>query len=202
MRDFFFFFQLFREKKIEEIFPHFPLSLLRSRSHPSRQSQRNRVKILCVAIVEILLPLLQRKPEEDCFVVVNMVQIREGSNPPPPQVSSRRQNDTNVLCKPIQPNTNNNNNNPPPMHHQRARNHHDVNHEDDKKIETSKESFVKANAPRRIKKVTFSTMSGSEIARAGVLHVTERTLYTPTERMPLEGGILDPRLGTTNKSQP
>ena len=131
-----------------------------------------------------------------------MVQIREGSNPPPPQVSSRRQNDTNVLCKPIQPNTNNNNNNPPPMHHQRTRNHHDVNHEDDKKIETSKESFVKANAPRRIKKVTFSTMSGSEIARAGVLHVTERTLYTPTERMPLEGGILDPRLGTTNKSQP
>ena len=122
-----------------------------------------------------------------------MVQIREGSNPPPPQVSSRRQNDTNVLCKPIQPNTNNNNNNPPPMHHQRTRNHHDVNHEDDKKIETSKESFVKANAPRRIKKVTFSTMSGSEIARAGVLHVTERTLYTPTERMPLEGGVPFPR---------
>jgi hypothetical protein len=60
VRDFFFFFQLF-QKKIEEIFPHFPLSLLRSRSHPSRQSQRNRVKILCVAIVGILLPLLKRE---------------------------------------------------------------------------------------------------------------------------------------------
>ena len=121
--------------------------------------------------------------------------VREGSNPPAP--ASRRHFDakaTTNICGAI-PNTNN----PPPMPAMAPRRNHHERAEDDAKIINSKESFVKANAPRRIKKVTFSTMSGSEIAKAGVFHVTERTLYKPAERTPLEGGILDPRLGTTSK---
>jgi len=67
------------------------------------------------------------------------------------------------------------------------------------KYEYSKEPFVKKNPPRKVKKVTFGTMSGQEIAKAGVVQITERSLYKPLERTPLDGGILDTRLGTTNK---
>jgi len=116
--------------------------------------------------------------------------VREASNPPPP---SRRLSHTVDDAKAYQPFQNTGNNpatNPVPRQN--------VSREC-QKMNMSKESFVKTNLPRRIKKVTFSTMSGSEIAKAGVLHVTERKLYDP-QRKPHDGGVLDTRLGTTNKS--
>ena len=63
------------------------------------------------------------------------------------------------------------------------------------------ERIVRQNEPTEKNKESwrFSTMSGSEIAKAGVLHVTERKLYDP-QRKPHDGGVLDTRLGTTNKS--
>ena len=37
------------------------------------------------------------------------------------------------------------------------------------------------------------------MAAAGEFHVTERNLYQMPERVPLQGGVLDPRLGTSDK---
>ena len=105
--------------------------------------------------------------------------VREASNPPPP---SRRLSHTVDDAKAYQPFQNTGNNpatNPVPRQN--------VGRES-QKMNMSKESFVKTNLPRRIKKVTFSTMSGSEIAKAGVLHVTERKLYDP-QRKPHDGGV-------------
>ena len=42
-------------------------------------------------------------------------------------------------------------------------------------------------------------MSPQEIAKCGVFHVFERNLYQMPQRVPLKNGILDPRMGTTDK---
>ena len=66
-------------------------------------------------------------------------------------------------------------------------------------LEFSKAPFIEMSAPRRIKSVKFSLMSSQEIARCGVFHVSERNLYHMPQRVPLKNGILDPRMGTTDK---
>ena len=66
-------------------------------------------------------------------------------------------------------------------------------------IEFTKIPFAPASTPRKIRSVKFSLMSSSEIARAGVFHVFERNLYQMPQRTPMVNGILDPRMGTTDK---
>jgi len=66
-------------------------------------------------------------------------------------------------------------------------------------IEFTKTPFVPATTPRKIRSVRFSLMSDAEIGRAGVFHVCERNLYQMPQRTPMPNGILDPRMGTTDK---
>ena len=66
-------------------------------------------------------------------------------------------------------------------------------------IEFTKTPFVAATTPRKISSVRFSLMSDAEIGRAGVFHVCERNLYQMPQRTPMPNGILDPRMGTTDK---
>ena len=66
-------------------------------------------------------------------------------------------------------------------------------------LEFSKAPFKELNAPRKIRSVRFSLMSPQEIAKCGVFHVFERNLYQMPQRVPLKNGILDPRMGTTDK---
>ena len=112
--------------------------------------------------------------------------VREASNPPPP---SRRLSHTVDDAKAYQPFQNTGNNpatNPVPRQN--------VGREC-QKMNMSKESFVKTNLPRRIKKVRFfQRCLGAKSRRRGVLHVTERKLYDP-QRKPHDGGVLDTRLG-------
>ena len=66
-------------------------------------------------------------------------------------------------------------------------------------LEFTKAPFVELNAPRKIRSVRFSLMSPQEIGKCGVFHVFERNLYQMPQRVPLPNGILDPRMGTTDK---
>ena len=66
-------------------------------------------------------------------------------------------------------------------------------------IDFTKTPFAPASTPRKISAVRFSLMSSSEIGRAGVFHVFERNLYQMPQRTPMPNGILDPRMGTTDK---
>ena len=66
-------------------------------------------------------------------------------------------------------------------------------------VEFTKTPFASSTTPRKIRSVRFSLMSSSEIARAGTFHVFERNLYQMPQRTPMVNGILDPRMGTTDK---
>jgi DNA-directed RNA polymerase III subunit RPC1 len=66
-------------------------------------------------------------------------------------------------------------------------------------LEYSKTPFTELDAPRKIRSVKFSLMSPTEIGKCGVFHVFERNLYQMPQRVPLPNGILDPRMGTTDK---
>ena len=66
-------------------------------------------------------------------------------------------------------------------------------------LEYSKTPFAELDAPRKIRSVKFSLMSPTEIGKCGVFHVFERNLYQMPQRVPLPNGILDPRMGTTDK---
>ena len=66
-------------------------------------------------------------------------------------------------------------------------------------VEFTKDPFEEPTAPRKIRSVRFSLMSPQEIAKCGVFHVFERNLYQMPQRVPLKNGILDPRMGTTDK---
>lgn len=54
--------------------------------------------------------------------------------------------------------------------------------------------------PRRIESIQFATLSSAEIIRVSELQVTERNLYKIPSRNPAGHGILDRRMGTTDKS--
>jgi len=66
-------------------------------------------------------------------------------------------------------------------------------------LQCTQEVFSKEAAPSKIESIRFDLMSATEIARSAEFHVYERNLYKMPERIPLENGILDPRLGTTDK---
>ncbi|KZS94039.1 beta and beta-prime subunits of DNA dependent RNA-polymerase [Sistotremastrum niveocremeum HHB9708] len=56
------------------------------------------------------------------------------------------------------------------------------------------------NAPKVIKKLQFSLFSNQEIVKLSEFQVTHRDLYTAADRLPVKNGVLDRRLGTTDKS--
>ncbi|XP_048139479.1 DNA-directed RNA polymerase III subunit 1 isoform X2 [Rhodamnia argentea] len=63
----------------------------------------------------------------------------------------------------------------------------------------TKEPYVEDVGPRRIKSIRFSTFSASEVGKIAEVQVY-RGVYYDQKRMPLEGGLLDPRMGPANKS--
>lgn len=66
-------------------------------------------------------------------------------------------------------------------------------------VRYTKQPFLEDVAPRKIKSINFGTMSATDIVKLGELHVFERSLYQMPERRPLANGVLDNRLGTTDK---
>lgn len=54
--------------------------------------------------------------------------------------------------------------------------------------------------PKVIKQLQFSLLSAQDIVKLGEFEVTHRDLYTPADRLPSQNGVLDRRLGTTEKS--
>eukprot|EP00898_Chlorokybus_atmophyticus_P005611 jgi/Chlat1/6050/Chrsp4S06335 len=69
----------------------------------------------------------------------------------------------------------------------------------DVSLSYSKEPFREVVAPRKIKSVHFGVLAPHEITRVSELQVFERNLYQMPERKPLPYGILDSRLGTSDK---
>lgn len=63
----------------------------------------------------------------------------------------------------------------------------------------TKEPYVENVGPRRIKSIHFSMFSASEIGNVAEVQVYKGVYYDGT-RKPLEGGLLDPRMGPANKS--
>ena len=59
--------------------------------------------------------------------------------------------------------------------------------------------FAEADKPRTIEHITFGLLSSEDITRTAEFQVTERNLYSLPSRVPLAGGVLDPRLGTSDK---
>ncbi|XP_024535104.1 DNA-directed RNA polymerase III subunit 1 [Selaginella moellendorffii] len=53
--------------------------------------------------------------------------------------------------------------------------------------------------PRKIKSMRFSTMSSEEVTKTAEVQIFEHSLYQLPERKPLPYGVLDTRLGTSNK---
>ncbi|KAH9482988.1 DNA-directed RNA polymerase III subunit rpc1 [Psilocybe cubensis] len=59
---------------------------------------------------------------------------------------------------------------------------------------------VSHQAPKVIKKLQFSLLNAQDTVKISEYEVTHRELYTPTDRLPVKNGVLDRRLGTTDKS--
>ncbi|KAF9057391.1 hypothetical protein BJ165DRAFT_28479 [Panaeolus papilionaceus] len=59
---------------------------------------------------------------------------------------------------------------------------------------------VSHQAPKVIKKLQFSLLNAQDTVKISEFEVTHRDLYTPTDRLPVKNGVLDRRLGTTDKS--
>ncbi|CAK9872595.1 unnamed protein product [Sphagnum jensenii] len=66
-------------------------------------------------------------------------------------------------------------------------------------INFSKQPFIEDVGPHKIKSIRFRTMSSQEIVKASELHVSESILYTMPDRRPAVNGVVDTRLGTTDK---
>lgn len=64
----------------------------------------------------------------------------------------------------------------------------------------TKDLFKEASLPRRIQQIQFGLQSPQEIVKCGVFHVYERNLYKMPERVPYPNGVLDRRLGISNKT--
>ncbi|KAH9049136.1 beta and beta-prime subunits of DNA dependent RNA-polymerase [Lactarius hengduanensis] len=60
--------------------------------------------------------------------------------------------------------------------------------------------IVLQNAPKVIKKIQFSTLTAQDVVRISEFQVTHRDLYTATDRAPVKDGVLDRRLGTSEKN--
>lgn len=59
---------------------------------------------------------------------------------------------------------------------------------------------VSHQAPKVIKKLQFSLLNAQDTVKISEFEVTHRDLYTATDRLPVKDGVLDRRLGTTDKS--
>ncbi|PPQ79563.1 hypothetical protein CVT25_003445 [Psilocybe cyanescens] len=59
---------------------------------------------------------------------------------------------------------------------------------------------VSHQAPKVIKKLQFSLLNAQDTVKISEFEVTHRDLYTPTDRLPVKNGVLDRRLGTTDKN--
>ncbi|EIW82038.1 beta and beta-prime subunits of DNA dependent RNA-polymerase [Coniophora puteana RWD-64-598 SS2] len=59
---------------------------------------------------------------------------------------------------------------------------------------------VSLQTPKVIKKLQFSLLNAQDTVKLSEFQVTHRDLYTPTDRLPVKDGVLDRRLGTTEKS--
>ncbi|KAF9498249.1 beta and beta-prime subunits of DNA dependent RNA-polymerase [Pleurotus eryngii] len=58
---------------------------------------------------------------------------------------------------------------------------------------------VSHQAPKVIKKLQFSLLNSQDTVKISEFEVTHRDLYTPIDRLPVKDGVLDRRLGTTEK---
>ncbi|ETW84605.1 hypothetical protein HETIRDRAFT_473329 [Heterobasidion irregulare TC 32-1] len=59
---------------------------------------------------------------------------------------------------------------------------------------------VTHNAPKVIKQLQFGTLNAQNVVKLSEFQVTHRDLYTPTDRQPVKDGVLDRRLGTSEKN--
>ncbi|CAL1713617.1 unnamed protein product [Somion occarium] len=59
---------------------------------------------------------------------------------------------------------------------------------------------VAHRAPKVIKKIQFSLLNNQDTVKISEFEVTHRDLYTPVDRQPVKNGVLDRRLGTTEKN--
>ncbi|KIY66237.1 beta and beta-prime subunits of DNA dependent RNA-polymerase [Cylindrobasidium torrendii FP15055 ss-10] len=59
---------------------------------------------------------------------------------------------------------------------------------------------VSSRAPKVIKALQFSLLNPQDTVKVSEFEVTHRDLYTPVERLPVKDGVLDRRLGTSDKS--
>ncbi|KAH9935894.1 beta and beta-prime subunits of DNA dependent RNA-polymerase [Epithele typhae] len=59
---------------------------------------------------------------------------------------------------------------------------------------------VSHKAPKVIKKLQFSLLDNQDAVKISEFEVTHRDLYTAVDRLPVKNGVLDRRLGTTEKS--
>eukprot|EP00117_Sycon_ciliatum_P001892 scpid14119/ scgid7360/ DNA-directed RNA polymerase III subunit RPC1; DNA-directed RNA polymerase III subunit A len=62
-----------------------------------------------------------------------------------------------------------------------------------------KEQFRKKNTTRKIDGVTFGIMGAEDMRKQAHIQVVSKNLYTPTSRTPVPFGVLDHRLGTSEK---
>jgi DNA-directed RNA polymerase III subunit RPC1 len=56
------------------------------------------------------------------------------------------------------------------------------------------------SAPKRITKIQFGTMTAQEIRKSAELAVTSRELYQHGARVSAPNGMLDPRMGISDKT--
>ncbi|KAH9661165.1 DNA-directed RNA polymerase III subunit 1 [Citrus sinensis] len=66
-------------------------------------------------------------------------------------------------------------------------------------IAFTKQPYIEDVGPRKIESIQFSMMSDSEIMKAAEVQVYKGQYYS-SNRVPIEGGLLDPRMGPANKS--
>ena len=68
-----------------------------------------------------------------------------------------------------------------------------------KKDSSRQKKGMKIEEDRRIEKIQFGIFEYSEISKVAEFQVTERNLYKLPERKPMEGGVLDTRLGVSDR---
>ncbi|XP_027345912.1 DNA-directed RNA polymerase III subunit 1 [Abrus precatorius] len=66
-------------------------------------------------------------------------------------------------------------------------------------ITFTKEPYIEDTGPRRIQNMKFCTLSESEIGKIGEVQVWKGAYYDSFKK-PIQGGLLDPRMGPANKS--
>ncbi|KAK0206040.1 hypothetical protein DFS33DRAFT_552424 [Desarmillaria ectypa] len=59
---------------------------------------------------------------------------------------------------------------------------------------------VPSQTPKVIKELQFSLLNAQDTVKVSEFEVTHRDLYTATERLPVKDGVLDRRLGTSDKN--